>query len=222
MKGRCKVVLQFETYCSHVDRVRQRVAVDSERTVHLSHVFGRCGCDNRDRAKIERLAVDGPLVNFGYSAGLGNDELGAIGADRAKVTRLSVERQPGLGMFRALHIRQERFADVAELHLFGVVERLDGWITTRSTTGPRTDEPCEVFDVSMERRSHLLIVRTVVGRAGEVALTADRAHGDLMADEVRRTLLEASQREVHEGREIELVPIRVADNPLQTVSIVPG
>jgi hypothetical protein len=96
-------------------------------------------------------AIDTPFVEFDNAAGLGNDEFESVGADRPEVAGFCVEWEACCRVSRALPVREERFADVLEPHLFSIVEIVDGGVVAAAATSPVPDEKGEVSNVGVER-----------------------------------------------------------------------
>ena len=115
----------------HPERVRgsRRPSTRKSRSIAVTSFADavRPTAVDRRRIRIPPIgALDGSFADLDDAGGMGDDELDPIGAGARASTPLSPwSGRPSTACTRALRVREERLADVAERDRLVVVERLD-------------------------------------------------------------------------------------------------
>src|SRR6516164_3759111 len=140
MQHRGEVALQRLSDRTHLQRIRQLVAGDSESPAKGGHLFG--GWSHADRrgghVELDRRAVGSVCahLDFGDAAGVCEHQFNVTGSRYAKVSRLSMQRlsvRRGSGL---LSVDQKWLAHMGNRDFLEIVEGLDRRVFPGPTTLP--------------------------------------------------------------------------------------
>jgi hypothetical protein len=127
----------------HPETCSQFFSDELDHTAHRLDRLGGGSGGHQHAAQVDMAVLDPAGVDLDYSARLRYHQLDPALSEGSQVPALAMEREPCDGMAGALHVGEERFADMAESDFLVVGEGLDCGVGPFAMAGPAPHQECQ-------------------------------------------------------------------------------